>query len=92
MLKGYNSRLSEFFESDSGRLSMTRLLLFMSYFPATYVMVVQPTETIFGLFLGAFVMGYAGGKSADTWMDIKKSKARRIPDSSPNTYSGNSQS
>lgn len=68
-------RRHEFFESDTGRLSMTRLLLFMSYWPATYVMVMQPTETIFGLFLGAFVMGYAGGKSADTWMDIKKSKA-----------------
>jgi hypothetical protein len=30
-------RLAEFFEDDGGRLSMTRLLSFLAFFPASYV-------------------------------------------------------
>lgn len=58
-------RWLEFFEGTGNQLSMTRLLMFMSFFPATYILIV--TRSIDGLlyFLGAFVVGYIGGKGAD---------------------------
>ena len=44
---------------------MSRLLCFMSFFPATYVLIlVQSTEAL-GIYLGAFVGGYVGGKFGD---------------------------
>lgn len=59
------SRWIEFFESDEGRLSMTRLLCFLSFFPATWVVVTIPSESILGWYLSAYVLGYVGGKITD---------------------------
>lgn len=72
------TRWVEFFEGDMGRLSMTRLLCFMSFFPASYVLLKQPTDTMLGLYLGAFVASYIGGKGADVLMKGKSHD--RIPD------------
>ncbi len=70
------SRLHEFFEGDDHRLSMSRLLCFMSFFPASYVVIrnydsLQVPE-ILAVYLGAFVLGYVGGKTADIWMKPKE--------------------
>lgn len=58
-------RASEFFEDDAGILSMTRLLCFMAFVPATYVVCIDPNSETLGWYLGAFVGGYVGGKFAD---------------------------
>lgn len=55
----------EFFEGDNTRLSMSRLLCFMSFFPASYVVVANGGEGALGWYLGAYVLGYVGGKVAD---------------------------
>lgn len=59
------SRFAEFFEADNQRLSMTRLLCFLAWPPATFVLVMNPTEGLMGWYLGAFVLGYVGGKGMD---------------------------
>lgn len=67
-------RLTELFESDIGRLSMMRLTMFLSFFPASWVIIKNPTETMLGLYLGAYVTGYLGGKFADTALATKQSQ------------------
>lgn len=52
---------------------MTRLLCFLSFFPASYVVCVKPDEGTLGWYLGAYVIGYVGGKFAD-----KKDKSVNI--------------
>ena len=59
------TRLVEFFEAEDKRLSMTRLLCFMSFFPATVVVMRDGTVDTLSWYLGAFVLGYIGGKGAD---------------------------
>lgn len=48
---------------------MTRLLMFLAFFPATYIVVVNADHDniadLLGWYLGAFVCGYIGGKGAD---------------------------
>lgn len=58
-------RLIEFFEGSDGRLSMTRLMIFLSFWPASYLLVTEGNEAMLGWYLGAFVGGYAAGKWAD---------------------------
>lgn len=58
-------RWIEFFEGDNNRLSMSRLLMFLSFFPATYEVIMLKSETALGYFLGAYVLGYVGGKFGD---------------------------
>lgn len=72
------ARLVEFFEGDSGRLSMTRLLCFLSFIPASYVILKEPSEGMLGWYLGAYVLGYVGGKGADVLM--KGRNHDRVPD------------
>lgn len=55
----------EFFEGDEGRLSMTRLLCFLSFWPASWVIVVKGNEAMLGWYLSAYVLGYVGGKFSD---------------------------
>lgn len=66
-------KLAEFFQDTAGALSMTRLLCFLSLFPSSYVLVMTKTDEALGLYLGAYVIGYLGGKWADT----------RIPQAAP---------
>lgn len=66
------SRWIELFEGSGRRLSMARLLVFLAYFPLAYVLVNNPTEGMAGIFAGAFVINYLGGKSADIFMGADK--------------------
>lgn len=59
------TRLAEFFEAEDGRLSMTRLLCFLSFFPASVVVLRDGTESTLAWYVGAYVLGYVGGKGAD---------------------------
>lgn len=70
-------RIVEFFENDDKQLSMTRLLAFMSFFPASSVLAVSHSDTALGLYLGAYVAQLVGGKGVDTWM--QKVKNATIP-------------
>ncbi len=58
-------RWIEFFEGEDSRLSMTRLTVFMAFFPASYVVIMTLSPDALGWYLGAFVLGYVGGKGAD---------------------------
>lgn len=58
-------RFVEFFEGEGGVLSMTRLLCFLSFFPSSYVVIVTKSENALGWYLGAYVLGYVGGKTID---------------------------
>jgi hypothetical protein len=59
------SRFIEFFEGANNRLSMSRLLAFLSIFPATFVLIYKHDAETLAYYLGAFVSGYIGGKFAD---------------------------
>jgi len=58
-------RWQQFFEDDKSRYSMSRLLCFMSFFPASFVVIKNGGEGALGWYLGAYVLGYVGGKVAD---------------------------
>lgn len=60
-------RLAEFFQDGDGRLSMTRLLSFLSFFPASSVLAVSHTDTALTIYLTAYVAQYGGSK----WIDMK---------------------
>lgn len=68
-------RSIEFFESDDARLSMTRLLCFLSFWPASWVIVVKGNEAMLGWYLSAYVLGYVGGKISD---QLGKPKAQPV--------------
>lgn len=61
------SHWSQFFEGEDGTPSMTRLLCFLSFFPASYVVVSTKSAEALGWYLGAYVSGYIGGKTADAF-------------------------
>ena len=58
-------RWIEFFEADEGQLSMTRLLCFMSFFPSSFVVISTKSDEALAWYLGAFCLGYVGGKFSD---------------------------
>lgn len=55
-------RFHEFFEDDDKMLSMSRLLCFLSFFPASYVVIITKSVDSLGWYLGAFVLQYVGAK------------------------------
>ncbi len=61
-------RVAEFFEGQDNRLSMTRLLAFMSFFPASSVLAVSHSDTALTVYLTAYVAQLVGGKTADAYM------------------------
>lgn len=61
------ARIIEVLESEDGRLSMTRLLCFLSFFPCSYVLLYNQTETLFGFYIGTYAASYLGGKISDTF-------------------------
>lgn len=65
------NRWVEFFECEKNRLSMTRLLCFLSFFPSSYVVIFHAEEGILGWYIGGYVLSYVGGKTADV-LRIKK--------------------
>lgn len=70
-MKHKDWHVMDFFRADGGGLSMTRLLCFMSFFPASYVVIKVQDEGTLGWYLGAYVLGYVGGKGADAIMSVK---------------------
>jgi len=59
------NRLVELFQDETKQLSMSRLLCFLSFWPASYVVISTMDATALGWYLGAYVMGYVGGKFGD---------------------------
>jgi len=49
------NKLSEFFQGENNRLSMHRLLTFMAFFPASYVLLENRTIEALAVYLAAFV-------------------------------------
>jgi len=60
------NRWVEFFEGDDQRLSMSRLLMFCSFPVAAGETIVLHSETALGYFVGAYVLGFIGGKLGDS--------------------------
>ena len=62
-------KFKQFFQDDSNILSMSRLLMFAAYPPSTYILLVnaksQYITELLGVYVGAFVLGYIGGKFAE---------------------------
>jgi hypothetical protein len=58
-------RLLEFLEDDRDRLSLSRMLSFLSFWPASWVLLKIPTEGMLGIYLTAYGVGYLGGKGLD---------------------------
>ncbi len=59
--------MRQFFEGDNGRLSMTRLLCFLSFFPASYVVARTAESETLSWYLAAYAVSYLGGKTADAF-------------------------
>lgn len=57
----------EFFEDNSKRLSMPRLLVFLSFPPATIILAWIHTTEALSVYLGAYVLNYGLGKFGDAW-------------------------
>ena len=55
----------DFFKDDNGVASMSRLLCFLSFIPATVELCRINNENALGWYLGAYVLGYIGGKASD---------------------------
>jgi len=60
-------RISEFFEGDAGRMSMTRLMVFLSFWPASWIVVNDGEAETLGWYLSAYVVTYGTGKLADVF-------------------------
>ena len=60
----------EFFQDKNLKLSFTRLMIFMAYWPATYVLIGKYHDgtldiSFYSAYLGGFVVGFIGGKVAE---------------------------
>ena len=67
-------RIAEFWEGEGNRFSMMRLMVFASFFPASYVVCYLRSTEALAVYLGAYVGGAIGGKTADV-LGRKKSNA-----------------
>ncbi len=67
MISPFAGRSIEFFEGENGRLSMTRLLMWMSFWPAAYIACTDMAVDTYGWFISAYTVGYLGGKGADAF-------------------------
>lgn len=76
-----NGRCLEFFEGEDGRLSMTRLLMFLSFWPSSFVALVcadKPNVSdVLMWYIGGYVLGYVGGKGADVFMSRRGETVER---------------
>ena len=60
------NRLLEFFEDEDQRLSMSRALMFLAFWPGAWITLTLKTETALSIFLGSFVTGYVFSKGIDS--------------------------
>lgn len=58
---------SQYFKDHKGNLSMARLLVFLSFIVAAPVLLWLHTENAMTIFLSAFVINYAVGKTNETF-------------------------
>lgn len=77
-------RLAEFFQGNGGRLSMSRLMLFLSFWPASAALVVQALSPhgLSDLLLLAYLGPFAGAYGANKALGNKK-EAQDAPKSDP---------
>ena len=75
------ARWEEFFESEDGRFSMSRLLTFMAFWPAAYVVITDGTSDTLSWLLGAYVLQYGAGKMAEFIPSLKKGPQVNIDNS-----------
>lgn len=59
-------RWIELLEGENNRLSMYRLMQFLAYPPASYVLISIHTTEALAVYLGAFVVNTIGNKYIDT--------------------------
>lgn len=78
-------RINEFFEDDRGRLSMTRLVVFLTWPPATWIVLNQHDQL--ANYLGAYVISYALGKGADIFMGGKNVVSNTVLETTSNSTS-----
>ena len=69
------SRFHEFLEGENQRLSVMRLLMLLSFFPATSVLFYIKNTEALAAYLGAYVLNSVGNK----WMDVKGRKHAPTP-------------
>ena len=58
--------MNDFFCDEKGSLSMSRLLCFLAFWPASYVVIVTKSSETLGWYLSAYAAAYVGGKIGDT--------------------------
>lgn len=68
------SRFAEFLEGENRVLSMARLLTFMSWFPATGIVIYLRTTEALSVYLGAFVLNSVANKGIDVYGRKKNAK------------------
>ena len=71
---GLLSNMRSFFSDKKGNLSMSRLLCFLAFFPASYVVIETKNSDTLGWYLGAYVAGYVGGKFGEMRSNQKESE------------------
>lgn len=59
------TRWIEFFEGENNRLSMMRLTVFLSFFPASGIAIYIANTESLAVYLGAYVGGIVGSKTVD---------------------------
>lgn len=65
------NRIQEFWEADNGRMSMARLLQFLSFPPATGILIYMHTTEALSMYLSAYVLNGIANKGIDKW-GVKK--------------------
>lgn len=76
-------RLLEFLEDDRDRLSLSRMLSFLSFWPASWVLLKIPTEGMLGIYLTAYGVAYLGGKGIDVMVSRRGVRSKNVD--SPDT-------
>jgi len=72
-MTAYYRRAMQFFEGEGSTLSMARLLVFLAFWPAAYVVIIKPGSDTLTIFLTAFVAQYGLSKFGDAAV-IKEEK------------------
>lgn len=72
------TRLLEFLEDGRDRLSLSRLLSFLSFFPASWVLLELPSEGMLGIYLTAYGVAYLGGKGIDVMVSRRGTRSRNV--------------
>ena len=72
------TRLLEILEDDASKLSLSRLLSFLSFWPSSWVLLRMPTEGMLGIYLTAYGVAYLGGKGIDVMVSRRVMRSRNV--------------